>query len=588
MRFFCLIFLIVLVSRPAIAQQSQQATLSPDARFEALLDREWEYTLKTDPSFASYLGDKRYDTLWPDRSLAAYKAKQAHRLELLQELQAFQPASLNTANQLNYRLFLEELQQAIAVDPFQWYLVPLNQREGIQTEDQMVDVLSFTSVKDYENWIHRLQTFAPYMDQTIALMQAGVESGIVHAKVVMNRLPAQIRRQIVNNPEQSLFYKAFKTFPDFISPEDQQRLRAEAKQAISNVIVPSFQKFETFFLTTYLPACYEKVGVWQIPDGKAFYAQKTRQFTTTSLTPEEVHQLGLDEVARIRTLMEQIVKEVEFDGTFNEFLHYLRTDPQFYFDNPNDLFREVEAVCKRVDPQLVKLFKTLPRTPYGVAKIPESIAPDTTAAYYMPPSADGLRAGNYYFNVYKPESRPKYTIEVLSLHEAVPGHHLQIALAQELEDIPEFRRYGGYTAFIEGWGLYSESLGKDLGLYKDPYSRFGQFTYEMWRAIRLVVDTGMHYKGWSRQQAIELFQQNTAKSLLDIENEVDRYIAWPGQALAYKVGELKIQQLRSRAEEALGEQFNLREFHDEVLQRGAIPLAVLEEKIDEWIDQQAK
>ncbi|HSD71084.1 MAG TPA: DUF885 domain-containing protein, partial [Woeseiaceae bacterium] len=309
---------------------------------------------------------------------------------------------------------------------------------------------------------------------------------------------------------------------------------------------------------------------------------------TTSMTPEEIHRLGLSEVQRIRGEMQLIIDELEFAGNFEDFLEFLRTDPQFYYETPEQLFDAYLAICKRIDPELVKLFGVLPRMPYGLRPIPDNIAPDTTTAYYSRPAADGSRAGYYYVNLYKPEVRPKYEMEVLSVHEAVPGHHLQIALQMELGDMPDFRRYSGFTAFTEGWGLYSESLGYDLGLYKDPYSRFGALTYEMWRAVRLVVDTGMHYKGWTRQQAIDFFKANAAKTELDIINEIDRYIGWPGQALAYKIGQLKILELRRNAEQTLGDAFDIREFHDALLGGGALPLEVLETRMHRWLAAQIK
>ena len=423
------------------------------------------------------------------------------------------------------------------------------------------------------------------MDQTLELLNEGIRRKILHPRVVMKRLPAQIRKQIVDDPARSPYYSPMRRFPSDFTAEQQTRLTAEAQAAIRDGIVPAYRSMLDFFETKYLPACFDKVGAWQLPDGQKFYAFKARQFTTTNLTPQEIHDIGQREVARIRAEMMDVIQQVKFKGTFKEFLTDLRTNKKFYYDNPDDLMRAYRACCKRIDPELPKLFKRLPKISYDIQPIPLLIAPDTTTAYYRPPSADGRRAGTYFVNLYKPEVRPKYEIEALSAHESVPGHHFQIALAMELDELPEFRRYGGYTAFVEGWGLYSEKLGEELGLYKDPYSKFGQLTYEMWRAVRLVVDTGMHSLKWTRQQSIDFFADNTAKTLLDIENEVDRYIAWPGQALAYKIGELKIRELRARAEMKLGDRFDIKDFHEVVLQNGAVTLDVLESNVDAWIDE---
>jgi uncharacterized protein (DUF885 family) len=375
----------------------------------------------------------------------------------------------------------------------------------------------------------------------------------------------------------------FENMPDSFSDEDKARLQATAREIIDEKIVPSYREFDRYFNNTYLPASRDSIAASELPDGKAYYEYRTRHYTTTQMTPDEIHRLGLEEVARIRGEMQLVIDELEFDGDFAEFLHFLRTDPQFYYDDPQELFDAYLAICKRIDPELVNLFGVLPRMPYGLRAIPDSVAPDTTTAYYNRPAADGSRAGYYYVNLYKPEVRPKYEMEVLSVHEAMPGHHLQIAIQMELEEMPNFRRFSGFTAFTEGWGLYSESLGYDLGLYKDPYSRFGALTYDMWRAVRLVVDTGMHYKGWTRQQAIDFFKDNAAKTELDIVNEIDRYIAWPGQALAYKIGQLKIMELRAKAEQMLGDNFDIRDFHDELLGGGALPLQILDVRMNRWI-----
>jgi uncharacterized protein (DUF885 family) len=555
-------------------------------RFRTLLDEEWEYTLREQPTFASHLGDKRYNDRWADCSLEALARRNEHQRQLLARLDAIDPAQLSSADRLNYRLYRKEVAERVEQYPFHWHLVRLDQRGGPQTENETADALIFKTVKDYEDWIARLRKLPTYIEQNTALMRQGIKERIVQPKVVMRRVKDQIHKQIVDEPANSPYYKPFKSFVKEISAAEQERLKNEAAAAVRDDVVPAYRKFEQFFNQEYYPACFEEVGAWQLPRGDELYAVLARHFTTTNLTPEEIHAIGLKEVARIRREMEAIVEQVKFKGTFQQFLAHLRTDKQFYFDTPEELLSAYQALCKRIDPELTKQFKMLPRIPYGIEAIPQQVAPDTTTAYYRQPSADGQRPGTFFVNLYRPETRPKYEMEALSLHESVPGHHLQLALQTELGELPPFRRYGGFTAYVEGWGLYSESLGEDLGCYKDPYSKFGQLTYEMWRAIRLVVDTGMHAKKWTRQQAIDLFKENTAKTELDIVNEVDRYIAWPGQALAYKIGELKIKELRQRAKEKLGEKFDVREFHDVVLRQGAVPLDVLEEIVDQWIAAQ--
>jgi len=552
-------------------------------RFGDLLAEEWEYRLRESPTFASHLGDKRYNDRWADVSPGAIARRHEHQKETLARLARIDREQLSAADRLNYQLFKKELEEDLEQYPFGWHLVALDQRGGIQTEHELADSLQFRTVKDYEDWIARLRGLPTYVDQTMELMREGVKRRIVQPKAVMRRLPEQIRKQIVEDPTQSLFYKPLAKFPAEIGAVEQARLKKEAAAAIGESVVPAYRRFAKFFDEEYVPACFDEVGAWQLPRGDEFYSVRARHFTTTGLTPEEIHAIGLKEVARIRREMEAIVKQVGFQGSFQEFLTYLRTDKKFYYETPEDLLNGYLALCKRIDPELTKQFKNLPRIPYGLEPIPQHIAPDTTTAYYRQPSADGVRPGTFFVNLYRPETRPKYEMEALSLHESVPGHHLQLALQAELGELPPFRRYGGFTAFVEGWGLYSESLGADLGCYKDPYSKFGQLTYEMWRAGRPVVDTGMHAKKWTRQQAIDFFKENTAKTELDIVNEVDRYIAWPGQALAYKIGELKIKELRARAEKKLGDTFDVREFHDVVLRQGAVPLDVLEGIVDQWL-----
>lgn len=571
-------FLLAVIGTSAFAQDAAARKALHD-----LFDREWEYQLEQSPTRASQLGDRRWNDRWPDVSLESIKKQHEHDRATLEQLAKIDRSKLSPQDQLNYDLFKKNYETDIEEYKFQWYLAPLNQRGGIQSENELADSLRFQTVKDYEDWIARLKSFPTYMDQTMALMREGIKTRVLLPRVIMNRVPAQIDKQIVANPDQSLYYKPFKRFPSSIPVNEQERLMREAINAISANIIPSYLKFKRFFVEEYLRASFDEVGAWQIPQGEEMYAFFTRKYTTTNVTPREVHEKGLSEVRRIREEMQKVMNQVGFKGTLQEFFTFLRTDKRFYYATPEELLVAYEAISKRIDPNLVRVFKTLPRMPYGVEVIPSAIAPDTTTAYYRQPAADGSRAGTYFVNLYKPESRPKWEMMALSLHEAVPGHHLQIALAQEQGDIPNFRRYGGYTAFVEGWGLYAESLGEDMKLYDDPYSKFGQLTYEMWRAVRLVVDTGIHQMHWTRKQAIDYFMENAAKQELDIINEVDRYIAWPGQALAYKTGELKIKELRARASRELGTNFDIREFHEVVLGSGAVPLDVLERNVVQWI-----
>jgi uncharacterized protein (DUF885 family) len=503
-------------------------------------------------------------------------------------LKEFDRTALPPTEQLNYDLFRRRCEWDLEEAPYRWDLVPLTQRDGIQTADELADALRFETRKDYEDWIARCNALGKLIDQTIDLMRAGIKERIVQPKATMLRVPAQIEKQIVPKPELSSFFKPFQKFPDAISAPDRTVLVANARRAIETTVIPGFRRFHEFFTKEYLPACFDDVGVWQVPKGKDLYAFLARRFTTTDLTPRQIHELGMTEVKRIRAEMEGVMKSAGFKGTLAEFFEYLRTDPKFFFKTGEELLTAYRALTREIDPRLVRLFRTLPRTPYGVEPIPDKIAPDTTTAYYREPAADGSRAGTFFANLYKPETRPKWEMMALALHEAVPGHHLQIALAMEQGTLPEFRRHMHMTAYVEGWGLYAESLGDELELYKDPYSKFGKLTYEMWRAIRLVVDTGIHDMHWTRQQAIDFFKANAAKTDQDIVNEVDRYISWPGQALAYKIGELKIKELRARAARELGERFDVREFHDVVLLSGALPLDFLTQRIDHWIGEKKK
>jgi prolyl oligopeptidase len=576
--------IMLLASACLLVAGTAYADVSAD--FAALIDEVWEWRLAQDPIEASRQGDRRYNTQWRDESVSAYEDRNLAQREFLRRLYALDKTELSKTDQLNYELFRRDLQRRVDEFQFNGHLMPFNQRGGVQNLDSNTSYLRFEAVDDYEDWLARMEGIDTVVAQTIELADQGREEGMVLPRVLMERIPDQIAVQLVEGGADSPFHRVFEAMPDTIPAGEQERLREQAVEVIEDVVIPAYRELANYFEDVYLPDTRESVGLSSLPNGSAWYEFLARRFTTTRMTPDEIHRLGLDEVKRIRDEMQLIIDELEFDGDFQEFLTFLRTDPQFYYDNPDDLYEAYLATSKRIDPELVKLFGTLPRMPYGVKPIPDAIAPDTTTAYYSRPAADGSRAGIYWVNLYRPEVRPKYEIEVLSVHEAMPGHHLQLAIQQEISDMPNFRRYSGFTAFVEGWGLYSESLGYDLGLYTDPYSRFGALTYDMWRAVRLVVDTGIHYKGWTRQQAIDFFKDNAAKTEHDIVNEIDRYIVMPGQALAYKVGQLKIKALRTQAESALGDRFDVRAFHDELLGAGALPLDVLQQRMDAWLDAQ--
>jgi uncharacterized protein (DUF885 family) len=554
--------------------------------FATLLDEHWEWQMSTSPVWASSMGDRRYNDQWSDQSLTAIEKRHTETRAFLRRAYAIDRKALSTEDQLNYELFRRQLQESVDDHQFNAHLMPFSHRGGIQNPENTISQLRLVTLKDYEDWLARVEKLDDVIDQQIKLAEEGRKRGMISPKILLQRITDQLALQVVEFASESPLFKAFDEMPESFSAADRERLRSAATDALEDKVLPAYRKLDKYFNQKYLPAARDSIGVSALPNGSAWYEHLARSFTTTRMTPDDIHRLGLEEVKRIRGEMETVIVEVGFEGSFQDFLVFLRTDPQFYYDNPEDLYEGYLATSKRIDPELVNLFGLLPRMPYGVKPIPDSIAPDTTTAYYSQPAADGSRAGIYWVNLYRPEVRPKYEMEVLSVHEAMPGHHLQLALQQELGDMPMFRRFGGFTAFIEGWGLYSERLGYDLGLYKDPYSRFGQLTYDMWRAVRLVVDTGMHYKGWTRQQAIDFFKDNAAKAEHDIVNEIDRYLLMPGQALAYKIGQLKMLALRDRAERQLGENFDIRAFHDELLGAGSLPLDLLEQRMDAWLARQ--
>jgi len=581
-RVFPLFALVLLMTSHAHGAAPAEAVV----QLHALFDSAWEQDLRDDPRAATQLGDKRFNASWGDQSPAAWAQRNRTFEATLQTLARIDPKTLPPDEQLNHEMFRRLYRNRIDLYAYhaqQRALDQLNYSNGVLTANELGEVIDFATLRDYQDWISRLQGMGAYVDQTIEVLREGIRAKNTQPRIIVERARKQLQAQLVADPALSPFYAPLMKFPDGIAAEQRVQLQKDAQGAIRTTVIPAFQRLQSFIDRDYLPAARSTVGIWDTPQGDAFYRNRVQWFTTTNLSPEEIHAIGLQEVARIRTGMEKIIAQVNFKGSFAEFLAYLRTDAKFRYQKGEELLQAYMVMAKRIDPLLPEFFGKLPRTPYGVRPIPPANAPDTTTAYYQPLSADGKRPGYYYVNLYRPEERPIYEIAVLTTHEAVPGHHLQQAIAKEMGELPNFRRDFEATAYVEGWGLYAESLGDEMGLYADPYDKFGQLTYEMWRAVRLVIDTGMHAKHWTRAQAIDYFKANAAKSELDIVNEVDRYIAWPGQATAYKIGELKIQELRRRATDQLGDKFDLRSFHDTVLASGAVPLDVLEGNIDAWI-----
>ena len=556
--------------------------IDENIKFISYLENDWEKNLDENPLFASYVGDKRANDKINSNSISQFNEERQSEIDSLNELYEIDQSKLNEENKLNFKLKEFGHKSSIGLTDFPIYYLRLNQRGGIQSFYETGNRLVYNTKDDYFDWLSRLKQFPANIINSLEINKEGLSKGITQPKLitqgVVTQIDAILNSNIENNPYLKVFLEADESI---VSVDEKNQLIQEAKDLIINEINPAYEELNLFLKNEYLTKSRDSIGIGDVPGGRKHYEYLAKYFTTTNLTPDEIHQIGLDEIERIRSEMNEIIKQVNWDGDFNSFLDYLRTSPRFYYDNSEDLFNAYLIMSKTIDPLLTKIFKVFPRAPYGVIPIPDESAPFTTTAYYNSPSPG--RPGYFYANLYKPESRPKYEIPVLTVHEAVPGHHFQISIAQELENVPSFRKYQGITAFVEGWGLYSEELGEFMGIYDDPYDKFGQLTYDMWRAIRLVVDTGMHYKGWSREEAINLFIENSAKSILDINNEVDRYIAWPGQALAYKIGQLKILELRNRAERLLGEKYDIKDFHHEVLKRGSLPLDLLEYYIDEWI-----
>jgi uncharacterized protein (DUF885 family) len=562
---------------------------SEATRLHELFKVDWAYTLEVFPEYGTYLGVPGYDMRWTDLSAAAIADRRRHTDRPLKVLATIDRAQLTPVDQVNYDLFKRQAEEGLEGNRFPTEYFQLTQLNGIQQDAaQIFSMMPNQTAAQLENQLARLQALPAQIDATIALLERGLKAGVTPPQVTLRDIPQQVLNQIPEDAFKSPLLHGFNNLPATVPGEDGTRLRAAAAKAYAEQVRPAFQRLEQFITKQYLPGARQTIAATAMPDGAAYYAWRIRTQTSTDLTAQQIHDIGQSEVKRIRAEMEKIKEKTGFKGTMAEFFTFLQTDPQFFYTDKEALLSAYRDIAKRADPQLMKLFKTLPRTTYGVIPVPAYAEKSQTTAYYFPGAADTGRPGYFYANTYALHTRPKWEMEPLTLHEAMPGHHLQISIAQELGDLPDFRKYGGYTAFVEGWGLYSESLGEEMGFYTDPYSKFGQLTYEMWRAIRLVTDTGMHAMGWSRQQAIDFFKANSSKPEHDIVVEIDRYIVWPGQALAYKLGELKIKELRAYATKELGQKFDIRLFHDEVLKNGALPLSVLETGIKEWVGRQKK
>jgi uncharacterized protein (DUF885 family) len=573
----------------APAKAVVQATATGQ-RLDALYERYFEELLQANPVLATFIGDHRYDDRLPNSIGPDYRAA-AKRMNdrYLTEVQAIDPSSLSPAERTSYEIFLRERLRARAAERFPDHLLPLNQAGSLLTLMPSLgsgsNAQPFASVQDYENWLQRLDGMVIWMDQAIVNMREGMAKGVVQPRPVMEKVLPQLDAMIVAEPAESTFYAPVKIFPDGIAVADRERLTREYTAAIRDEVVPAYRRLRDFVRDEYLPKTRSTVAWSALPDGEAWYAFNAQEHTTTTMTAEEIHQLGLSEVARILSEMDKVRQAVGFKGDLQAFFTHLETDPQFYFTDGADLLQGYRDLKLRIDAALPKLFSVFPKADYEVRPVEAFRAASAAGGSYQNPSADGSRPGIFYVNTFNLKAQPKFGMETLSLHEAAPGHHFQGTIQQELENLPKFRRFGGdYTAFVEGWALYAEYLGKELGMFQDPYQWFGRLNDEQLRAMRLVVDTGLHAKGWSREQAIKYMLDNSTLAESDVVSEVERYIAWPGQALGYKVGDLRIQGLRHQAEAALGEKFDVRDFHREVLGDGAVPMDVLAAKVDRWID----
>jgi uncharacterized protein (DUF885 family) len=567
--------------------QAAEAPLNMNSESKALLqlfNDEQAFTWKEDPLTASYEGQRTYDDRLESALPVDLERRAAGYARFLERLRAIGRAELSGEDRISYDLFDFILTYRIKFAAYKEWRTPLNSDSGFHTAVmQMHEAADTQSVTGFERYISRLNDVKRYFAENIANMRLGLADGYTLPAEILPGVASIVEAEQFESPEDSPLYGPFKALPDFIPSTDQARLREAGKAAIRSAVIPAYREFQAFFRDEYMPRARTTIAASALPNGRAYYADLVRYFATYDITPDEVHEIGLTEVARIGASMAETMKAAKFTGSFAEFLALLRSDPQFYAKTPIELLKDASYIAKDIDGKLPRYFGKLPRTPYRVEPVPATLAPNYTAGRYNAGPNDGRTPGSYWVNTYALDRRPLYSLPALTLHEAVPGHHLQIALARELTDLPAFRRNTYLSAFGEGWALYCEKLGVEMDMYKTPYEDFGRLSYEMWRACRLVVDTGMHWKGWSREQALDYLRKNTTLSEHEVRTETDRYIAWPGQALSYKLGEIRICELRRKAEQALGPKFDLRAFHDAVLAEGTITLPMLGRRIDAYV-----
>jgi len=590
--FPCLLIAAACSASFATPSTSSHRHVSESGRFQSWLEADWEDTLKREPFLATAIGDARYNARIVNTTTAAWRAEnRRHTEQRLQALKRFKRSALPHADQLSYDILKLDLESALEDERFPDWMQPLNQFGSFPSSLAQMgsgsSIQPFRSLKDYEDWYRRLAGSVALLDGSIANLRIGLGQGVTPPRPVMEKVLPQLATLIVKDPEQSLFWTPLKTFPDSIASADRARLSAKFRRLIGEQITPAYQRLHDFVRDDYIPKARSSTGWSDLPDGRAWYAQLVKERTTTDLTPEAIHELGLREVKRILGEMDAVRREVKFEGTLPAFFQHLQDDPRFYYSKPEDLLAGYHALHQRINSLLPKLFDIAPKADYEVREVEAFRAESAAGGSYQAPAADGSRPGVFYVNTFNLKAQPIFGMETLSLHEASPGHHFQIAIAQEVQGLPKFRRFGtSYVAYSEGWALYAESIGKELGLFTDPYQWYGRLSDEQLRAMRLVVDTGLHSKGWTREQAVRYMLDNSSMAESDVRAEVDRYIVMPAQALGYKIGQLEITQLRREAEAALGPRFDVKAFHRLVLCDGALPMQVLRQQVKDWVAAQ--